>query len=291
MANRSMIFAGKLPGKAKAGLNTGAIFSQVLLMAAAAATLVPMLWVLVSSFKDNNQIFAASFGLPQVWHFENYARAWIVGNIGACFLNSGLVAVVSVLGILYIAAMAAYVLARYRFRLNFALYSYFLMGLMIPWASNLLPLFLTLKALQVYDTLWALILPYVSFELPFAIFILTGFMKTIPSELEEAALIDGGSRWVVFIRVILPLSKPALATVAVLTFLDVWNEYLFALVFLNNPAKFTLPLGLAAFQTARVAQYGVIMAGIIISVIPVLILYGLLQKQVIKGMTAGALKG
>lgn len=286
-----MIFAGKLPGKAKAGLNTGAIFSQVLLMAAAAATLVPMLWVLVSSFKDNNQIFAASFGLPQVWHFENYARAWIVGNIGACFLNSGLVAVVSVLGILYIAAMAAYVLARYRFRLNFALYSYFLMGLMIPWASNLLPLFLTLKALQVYDTLWALILPYVSFELPFAIFILTGFMKTIPSELEEAALIDGGSRWVVFIRVILPLSKPALATVAVLTFLDVWNEYLFALVFLNNPAKFTLPLGLAAFQTARVAQYGVIMAGIIISVIPVLILYGLLQKQVIKGMTAGALKG
>ena len=115
-------------------------------------------------------------------------------------------------------------------------------------------------------------------------------MKALPTELEEAALIDGGTRWVVFTKVIIPLSKPALATVAVLTFLDVWNEYLFALVFLNDPAKFTLPLGLAAFQTARVWQYGIIMAGIIISIIPVIISYIFLQKQVIKGMTAGALK-
>jgi raffinose/stachyose/melibiose transport system permease protein len=289
MANQTLAGTGAM--RNRHGLNTVAFLSQIVLVGAAAATLIPMIWVLVSSLKDNNQIFAASFSLPRVWHFENYARAWVVGNIGSCFLNSGLVSLVSVLGILYIAAMAAYALARYQFRLNFALYTYFLMGLMIPWASNLLPLFLTLKAIRAYDTLWALILPYVAFELPFAIFILTGFMKTIPGELEEAALIDGGSRWIVFTRVILPLSKPALATVAVLTFLDVWNEYLFALVFLNNPAKFTLPLGLAAFQTARVAQYGVIMAGIIISVIPVLILYVLLQKQVIKGMTAGALKG
>jgi raffinose/stachyose/melibiose transport system permease protein len=288
MMNQKALIQGQ-PVK-KPGFRIEAVVSHTILLVAVWMTVIPLLWVLISSFKDNNAIYADSFGLPPVWHIENYYRAWVVGNIGSCFFNSCLVSAVSVLSILLISAMAAYILARFQFGLNFALYSFFLMGLMIPWASNLLPLFLNLKALNIYDTLWALILPYVSFEIPFAVFILTGFMKALPTELEEAALIDGASRWTVFTKVILPLSKPALATVAVLTFLDVWNEYLFGLVFLNNPAKFTLPLGLAAFETARVAQYGVIMAGIIISIIPVLVCYVFLQKQVIKGMTAGALK-
>ena len=267
------------------------MITQIILISAALITMIPLLWILMSSLKNNNELFLNSFGIPHVWRFENYYHAWKDGNIGADFFNSTFICCVSIISILFITSMAAYILSRFKFRLNFMIYSFFLMGLMIPWASNLLPLFLTLKKIGVYDTYWALILPYISFEVPFGVFILTGFMKSIPTELEEAAVIDGCSNWIIFLKVIIPLSKPVLSTVAILTFLDVWNEYLFALVFLSNPAHFTLSLGLASFQTGRVQYYGIIMAGIIISIIPVLIIYTLLQKQVIKGMTAGAVKG
>lgn len=267
------------------------LITQLILTLAALVTIIPLLWILMGSLKNNNELFLNSFGIPHVWHFENYYYAWKDGHIGADFFNSLFICCVSIISILFITSMAAYILSRFKFRINFTIYSFFLMGLMIPWASNLLPLFLTLKKIGVYDTYWALILPYISFEIPFGVFILTGFMKSIPTELEEAAIIDGCSNWSIFLKVIIPLSKPVLSTVAILTFLDVWNEYLFALVFLSNPDHFTLSLGLASFQTGKVQHYGIIMAGIIISIIPVLIIYTLLQKQVIKGMTAGAVKG
>ncbi|HBE78792.1 MAG TPA: carbohydrate ABC transporter permease [Firmicutes bacterium] len=290
MENLQILESSLFPERQKPKHRKG-ISTQIILIATALITMMPLLWILMGSFKNNNELFLNSFGIPHIWRFENYYQAWKNGNIGADFFNSTFICCVSIICILLITSMAAYILSRFQFRLNFMIYSFFLMGLMIPWASNLLPLFLTLKKIGVYDTYWALILPYISFEIPFGVFILTGFMKSIPTELEEAAVIDGCSNWAIFMHVIIPLSKPVLSTVAILTFLDVWNEYLFALVFLSNPAHFTLSLGLAAFQTGRVQYYGIIMAGIIISIIPVLFVYILLQKQVIKGMTTGAVKG
>ena len=274
----------------KSSAKTARIVSFCVLVAAAVFTLFPFAWVVIGSFKDNVDIFERPFGLPRVWHAQNYVDAWTVGKIGAYFLNSLLVSVVSVVGAALFAAMASFALARFRFKLNFLVYSFFIMGLMIPWASNLLPLFLLLKRLALNNTLAALILPYVSFELPMGILITTSFLKSMPGELEEAAIIDGCSSWGVFWKVVAPLAQPALATVAVLTFLDVWNEYLFALVFLNNPAVFTLPLGLALFRTAKVQHYGLVMAGVVISIIPVMAIYVCLQKFVIRGITAGAVK-
>jgi raffinose/stachyose/melibiose transport system permease protein len=166
-----------------------------------------------------------------------------------------------------------------------------MLGLMIPWSASLLPVFLSLRDLHLLDTRVGLSLIFLSFELPFGVFVITGFMKTIPLELEEAAIVDGCGYTRVFFEIIIPLSRAALATIAVLTFLDIWNDYLFALVFLNTQSKFTLSLGLTMLRSERVTYYGYIMAGIVISILPVMVFFLVFQNQVIKGVTAGALKG
>lgn len=264
--------------------------TQILLILFALVTAYPFLWVLLGSLKDNTEIFSNSFGLPHQWRFINYYRAWTDGNVGAYFFNSVFVSAIAVGGVLVISSMASYILARFKFRLNFFIYTVFLLGLMIPWAASLLPVFITLRDLGLLDNRVGLALAYAAFELPFAVFVTTGFMKRIPSELEEAAVMDGCGYTRIYWMVVMPLSTAAIATVAVLTFLDVWNDYLFALVFLSTPTKFTLALGLTELRSERVTYYGYIMAGITISIIPVMTAFVLLQNYVIKGVTAGALK-
>jgi len=264
--------------------------SQAVLILVAFVTAYPFFWVILGSLKDNNEIFGNSFGLPHVWQFMNYYRAWKDGHVATYFMNSVFVGALAVACVLVFSSMASYILARFKFRLNFTIYTIFLLGLMIPWAASLLPVFIALKHLHLLDTRVGLSFTYVAFELPFGVFVITGFMKSIPSELEEAAAMDGCGYTKIFSVIIIPLSNAALSTVAVLTFLDVWNDYLFALVFLSTPTKFTLSLGLTTLRSERVAFYGYIMAGIVISVVPVMVLFILLQKQVIKGVTAGAVK-
>jgi raffinose/stachyose/melibiose transport system permease protein len=267
------------------------IVSLVFLGLLALLTGYPFLWVLLGSLKTNQEIFSNSFWLPHAWQFVNYVRVWKDGHVASYFLNGALVSAGAVITVALFSSMASYALARFRFRLNFAIYTVFLLGLMIPWAASLLPVFISLRDLHLLDTRAGLSLTYLAFELPFGVFVITGFMKTIPAELEEAAVMDGCGYARMYAKVIIPLSRAALSTVAVLTFLDVWNDYLFALVFLSTPGKFTLALGLTMLRSERVSYYGYIMAGIVISIVPVMALFLVLQNQVIKGITAGAVKG
>lgn len=255
------------------------------------STLFPLVWCLVNSFKDNDDIFTHPLSLPSILKFDNYANVWTSSKLGLNFLNSLIVAVFSIIFTVAICAMAAFILARFEFKLKFAIYSFLLLGLMVPSASVLLPLFILYNKVGILNHLTSLVVAYTAFQISITVLILTGFMKSIPKELEESAIIDGASGVRVFIEIIIPLSRAALVTVIILAFMHAWNEYLFALVFISSPELKTLTLGLAGFKTEHIVYYGQMSAGIMISVIPVIIVYAFLQDKVIKGMTVGAIKG
>jgi ABC-type glycerol-3-phosphate transport system permease component len=252
-----------------------------------------MLWLLYTSFKSTDEVYKDTWSLPHKLHVENYKKAWVKANIGRYFFNSVFVTVVSITLILIVSAMAAYVLARFTFKWNRFIFYTFLSGLMLPAQLVIVPLFFLLKDLRMLDSYAGLILVYVAFSLPFSIFVLTGFFKTLPSELRDAAVIDGCSENGTFWRVMLPLAKPGLITIAIFNFLSIWNEYFFALVFISNPKLRTLPLGLANLTMVMryQADLGALFASLVIVMIPTLLVYIVLQDRLTKGITMGALKG
>ncbi|MCT2536674.1 carbohydrate ABC transporter permease [Aquibacillus koreensis] len=267
------------------------IFKYIFLWGYALITVGLFIWVTLTAFKDNTQIFTNPFGLPESYSFSNFAEAWTGANMSQFFVNSLIVSVISVSLCLFLGATLSFVIARFRFRGNGLLYALFVLGLAIPLQSLILPIFFRMDNIGLRDSLLGLILVYTALNLPKTVFLLVGFMKGIPSELEEAAIIDGCGYWKIFSKVIVPISKPGLATAGILVFIAAWNEYVFATVLISSDAARTLPLGLASFQTSYASAYGLIAAGVVISVIPVLIVYILLQEQIIKGMTAGSVKG
>lgn len=285
----------------------------------------PMLWVLSTSAKNTQEIYANPFGLPKVITSPgltsartlaaNYRKAWIGSRFSRYFVNSVKVVGISLALILAMGSMAAYVLARYEFRGRGLIYSLFLSGLLIPMQLILIPLFfqfswigenltklfspvtesLGLGRLIVspHDSHAGLILIYVAASLPFTVFTLTAFFRTLPGELREAAMIDGASEYRTFYAVMLPLGKPGLVTVAIFNFLGLWNEYLFGLVFLSTDALKTLPLGLASIsmQAQYKSDFGLLFSGLVIAMLPTLIVYIFLQEKLTKGITIGAIKG
>jgi raffinose/stachyose/melibiose transport system permease protein len=192
---------------------------------------------------------------------------------------------------LVISALAAYILARFEFRLKALTLGFFVVGMLIPMHSTLVPLFILMKQLKILNTTAALVLPYAAFAIPTAIFILTAYLTSVPKEIEEAALIDGTGLWGVFLRIMLPLSLPALSTVGIINFLHFWNDYSFALVFINKTSLKTLPLSIATFADGFQTDYSLTLAAMTIAVIPTIFVYLLFQEHVMKGMTAGAVKG
>lgn len=251
----------------------------------------PLYWLMISAFKTNEEFFKSPYSLPTSWTFENITRAWELANMGRAMVNSTFVSVSATLLTLLLGALTAYALSRFTFRLKGFLMVFFLIGMLIPIHSTLVPLFTLMKQVGLLDTYWALILPYTAFELPIAIFLLYAYMIAIPKEVEEAAVMDGAGYWGIFFRIILPMSTPALATVAILAFLRYWNEFVFALVFINDSALKTLPLSLSIFSDGYSTNYGLTMAAMAIAVIPTIIMYLIFQEQIMKGMTAGAVKG
>lgn len=260
-------------------------------------TILPMLWVAWSSFKTDRAIMLDPLGLP-VWAEADtgaYARAWREARLGEYFLNSAFVTAASVALILALGAPAAYALARFRLPLGRAAYALFLAGLMIPAQLAMVPLFFEMRALGLLDSRPGLIVVYVANGLPFAIFILAGFFRGLPGSLYEAAVVDGCGEWAAFRRVMLPLARPGLVTVAIFQFIGIWKEYFFAFMLVGGGAgdARTLPLGLA--NLAITAQYGGdqarLFAGLVIVTIPILAIYVLLQRQLVSGIAAGALKG
>ncbi len=252
---------------------------------------VPLLVALVSSFKSTAEIMNEPFGLPQSWSLTNFAQVLGEGNFAIYFRNSVLVTVGSEVIILTLSAMAGYALGRYRFRLNAALYTLILMGLMIPAKLLLVPLFLQLKQMDLLDSLWGLILVYAAGGIPAGVFIMTGFFRALPNALEAAARIDGASDWTIFHRIMLPLVRPQLAIVAIYTSIPIWNDFLLPIVFISSPNLKTVPQGLSVFFGEHAVNMGALFAGLTISALPLVALYLVLSEQFIKGLTAGAVKG
>jgi ABC-type glycerol-3-phosphate transport system permease component len=277
-------------------------FSRLIIFAVLAGYLVwvvyPMAWVAYSSLKTDEAIFREAFALPPLdaLQTDNYARAWSEARFGDYFLNSILVTVTSVALIVLLGAMSAYALARFYHPLGRGVFWLFLAGLMIPVQLSIVPLFFELRALGLLNSRLGLILVYTANGLPFAIFILAGFFKSLPRSLYEAAVVDGCSEASAFWRVLLPLAKPGLVTVAIFQFIGIWKEYFFAFMFTSGDAGAhvrTLPLGLAnlSITSQYRSDYGMLFAGLVIVTVPILIVFIALQKHLVKGVTAGALKG
>ncbi|TDF96805.1 carbohydrate ABC transporter permease [Paenibacillus piri] len=254
-------------------------------------TLYPLFWLVVSAFKTNLEFMNSPFGLPEVWQLDNFVRAWKSSKMGIAFSNSVIVSIVSLVFTLFISALASFVIARLRFRFKGWVLGFFVVGMLIPIHSTLVPLFILMKQMSILNTYWALILPYTAFALPTAIFVLTAYLTSVPKEIEEAAFIDGTGLWGVFWRIMLPISLPALSTVTILSFLHSWNDFSFALVFISKSTLKTLPLAIATFADGYQTDYGLTLAAMTIAVIPTIVVYLAFQEQVMKGMTAGAVKG
>lgn len=252
----------------------------------------PIYWLITFSLKDNSEIYGANIaGLPKVWHFENYATAFMNGKVGTYLFNSIFVTFFTIAITVIVSVTASYALERMEWKLRKVTMVMLLIGLMIPMHSALLPVFYMMQKLNLLNTRWSLIIPYVAFSMPMAIMIISGFISGIPRELEEAACIDGAGIFRIFMTVIIPLLKPAIATLSIFTFLQAWNELMFATVFISDNAKKTLTVGIQSMSGQYLTQWGPIGAALVIATIPTLVIYLSLNKQVQNSLVAGALKG
>lgn len=264
---------------------------KLLLLVYSVITLYPLYWLFISAFKTNQDFFNRPYGLPLVWMKENIVRAWELGHMGRAMVNSTVVTLVAVALTILLSVLAAYVLARFPFRFKKAVVGIFLAGMLIPIHSTLVPLFIIMNKIHLLDTYGALILPYTAFELPIAIFLAMAYMASIPREIEEAAMIDGNGWWGIFGKIVLPLCTPIIATISILAFLRFWNDFSFALVFINTQALKTLPLSLSLFSDGFGTDYSLTMGAMAIAVLPTILVYLILQEQIMKGMVAGSIKG
>ena len=254
--------------------------------------IIPILWVLLNSFKTSASILTDPYAFPFPLHIENYFNAWGEAGLGRGFLNSIYITILAVISIVIFSAMPAYVLARMRFKGKSLVYYYLISGLMFPTFVALVPLFLLMSKLNLLNNHFGLLLVYTAYSLPFTIFILYAFFRTLPKSLEEAAMIDGAGPYRTFFTVMLPLAKPGLISAAIFNVVGIWNEYVLALILLQTPELKTLPVSVANLML--VMQYktdwGALYAGLIMSIIPVVIIYIIFQKQLASQTTAGAVK-
>ncbi len=251
----------------------------------------PIFLMVLTSFKDNNDIFSRPYGLPSKINLENFTTIFTNSNFDLYFRNSVIVAVFSIIFILLFSSLAAYVLAKYKFRLNRFIYLYFLVGLMVPIRLGTINIVQIMSKLHLIDNLFSLIIIYTVFGIPFGIFILTDFIKMIPEELSNAARIDGCSDYGIFLKIILPLLKPALSAVAIINVLPIWNDFWFPLILIRSEHLKTIPLATASLFGEFETRYGLVFAVLTLSSVPLIILYLIISRQFIKGLSEGAFKG
>jgi raffinose/stachyose/melibiose transport system permease protein len=269
------------------------IFQTVVLVWFSVFALViiyPIIWLGLSGLKSNADFFLNTWKLPEEGLWSNYQAAWEAG-IGQFFLNSVFITVVTVVTVLLLGSMAAFGLSRFQFKGQNILLVIILSGLMLAPQVSLIPLYKLLQAVGLYNTYWALILPYVAFQLPFSIFLMRSYFLSIPKELEESAIIDGCNSWKVYRHIIVPMGKPIIASCALLTGMNVWNEFMFALVFVEDSALRTIPVGLMNLRSQLNTNFGIQLAGLAISALPMIIAYIVFQKQFVRGLSAGSVKG
>lgn len=262
-----------------------------------AVVLYPVVWTFSTSLKTNLRVMLGKpWNLPEPYQFVNYADVWDRAHFGQYFFNSTIVTVSSTLLCLLMSATTAYIIARFKFKGRNTLYFTYVASMMIPTILGLIPLVFLLNTLNLSNSLLGLTMVYSVGAigiLPFAIFFLVGFFKTLPTELEEAAEIDGCTLYGTFFRIMLPLASPGLITVGIMNALTVWNEYIMATVLITDPQKYTLPVGIAIMQAEMQyrTEWGPLFAGLAISMVPAMLLYSFFQRQITGGLIAGALKG
>jgi len=264
---------------------------NILMLAFSITCIFPLVWMLYSSLKTKQEFALNIISLPKVLHFDNYLAAIKVGKMHLFFGNSIFNSVVSVVFIIVIGFVVAYFLSRYKFKGRNLIYVLFLFGMLVPIHSLLIPIFIQFKVVGLLDQRYTLILPYVAFGLPMAIFLFESFIKSTPVEIEEAAYLDGGSTGTIIFRIIFPICRPVLSTTLILSFLNSWNEFPFALILLRKQSLKTIPIGLSNFNGQYTVNYPQLMAAMVIAVLPVIVLYLLFSKRIIEGMTAGSVKG
>lgn len=254
--------------------------------------LFPIYWMFTFSLKSNKEIFGENVvGLPREWLWSNYEKALKVGNIFRYFLNSTLVAVVTIAVVMIVALMATFALTRFIWKGREKMNKFLMLGLTIPIHASIVPIYVTLSRLHLLSTYSSLIIPYAAFSLAMAVLICTGFMDGIPFELDEAACIDGCGTFRIFFKIIVPLMKPAVATVSIYTFLQCWNELMFANIFISDSVHKTLPVGVQALSGQYLTEWGPVGAAMVLATFPMLIFYIFFSKKIQDSFIAGAIKG
>ncbi|MGA2090409.1 MAG: carbohydrate ABC transporter permease [Endomicrobiales bacterium] len=267
------------------------IITHAILIVIALSCVFPVFWMFSSSLKTQEEIFTKMNLFPDHWNWSNYVIAWVKADFGKYFLNSLIYTFCGVFGVVFISSLAAYGFARLEMWGKNIFFYLLISTLLIPIPGVFVPLYLLLKKLGLLDTRTGLILCYISGGLAFGIFLLRSFFEELPKEIEEAARIDGATKFGIYWRIALPLARPALATLVIFNCLSIWNEFLLALVVLQDTAKMPIQRGLMVFQGTHITDYPLLMAGLTIATIPVLVVYLVMQKHIIKGIASGALKG
>jgi raffinose/stachyose/melibiose transport system permease protein len=269
-------------------VKNGAI--QAVLLLNAFIRIYPLFVMVISSFKTNAEIFTSPFALPHSFSLANAGKVWTDTNFVRYLANSIGVTAASIVLIVIFSTMAAYAIARYEFRGNALILMFFLSGMTVPLKLAIIPLFIQLDTLHLIDTYAGLVLVYVAMGIPSAVFIMTGFLRALPRELEEAPRIDGASEWQVMMLVMLPLARPAMVIVAIQNAVPIWNDFFFPLILITSDSLKTLPQGLTVFMGEFTTNWGVLFTGLSLAALPITLVYIALSRHFIAGITQGAVK-
>lgn len=275
--------------KIKDGLVRSLLYITLIIYAV--SIFFPILLMLLTSLKGNREIFTNPYGLPHIFNLDNYIKLIKISNYSVYFKNSIIVAVTSIFLILIFSSLASFVIAKYKFTGNRFLYFYFIAGLIIPIKLGTIGILKTMITLHLFDHIASLIIVNVAMGIPFGVFVLTDFIRMIPEELSNSARIDGCSEPKIFYKIILPLIRPALAAVAIINFIPIWNDFWFPLILIRSDHMKTIPLATALLYGQYETNYGLIFAVLSMASLPVIIFYLILSRQFIKGLSSGALKG
>ena len=274
----------------RAGRLVVSVLLYVAVTIGAVVMIMPFAWMLLASVKDLGQIYQVPPNwIPDPFVFQNYVNAWTAVPFATGYINSAIVTVTVVVANLLTCSMAAYAFARIEFPFRNPLFILFLATLMVPEQVTIIPLYIIIESLGLADTLLSLIIPYALFN-AFGVFLLRQFIKSLPVDLEEAAIVDGANRWTIYWRIILPLIRPALAAFGIFTFLFQWNNFFRPLIFLNSIDNYTVPLAINFFRGQYATDFALLMAGSAISIVPVLVVYVIGQRQIIEGIATTGLK-
>ena len=265
-------------------------FYYIVVFAMATISLYPILLMMLSSFKTSVEIYKNPLGLPTSFSLDTYRTLLSKIPFTTYFMNSVFVSIVSVVLVVIICSLASFYIARFKFSWNNALFFIFLLGMMIPIKLGIVPLFILMRDVGLINSLWSLVFMNIATGIPLTMLILTGFFRTMPYELEEAARIDGAGNLRVLWHVVLPLMRPALGTVVIINFIAAWNDFFFPLIFITDKVKRTIPVGMMSLFGEHSADWGSLFAGLTLASLPMIVLFFIASKQFMEGLTAGAVK-